>query len=705
MRLQGAHAKVGTRSRVINSVHIRCYNMSNPLFEIKGLPPFSKIKPEHVEPAVDQLLSEARAQVEDLLAGNSRYSWENLVEPLEKMDDRLSRAWSPVGHMNSVVNSDALRAAYNACLPKLSEYATEMGQHRGLYQAYRQIADGDEYSRLDTAQKKIIDNELRDFRLSGIELDQDAQDRYKAVMRELSKLTSKYSDNVLDATNGWTKQINDEVLLAGLPESAVSLAKQAAEQRDMEGWLLTLEFPSYFPIMTYADNRELREEVYTAYVTRASDQGPDAGKWDNTPTMNRILELRYEASRLLGFDNYAERSLATKMAESTGQVLAFLNDLAQRSRAPAAAELEEVRVFAREQDDISELQAWDIGYYSEKLRQQKYAISQEELKPYFPEQRVVNGLFAIVQRLYGLQIEPVEGIDSWHEDVRFYRIHDAAGELRGEFFLDLYARQHKRGGAWMDECISRRRTANGLQAPVAYLTCNFSPPIGENPALFTHDEVITLFHEFGHGLHHMLTQVDYAGVSGISGVAWDAVELPSQFMENWCWDREALDLFSGHYESGEKIPDELYNRMQAARNFQSAMQMLRQLEFSLFDFRMHMEYKPGQDNDIHATLNEVRKQVAVVQPPAFNRFENGFTHIFGGGYAAGYYSYKWAEVLSADAFSAFEETGIFNRDTGNKFLNSILEQGGSREPMELFIEFRGREPTIDALLRHSGLAA
>jgi oligopeptidase A len=679
--------------------------MSNPLLELTGLPPFSKIKPEHVVPAIDQLLLEAREQVETLLAGNTNYTWENLVEPLEKMDDRLSRTWSPVSHMNAVVNSDALRDAYNACLPKLSEYATEMGQHKGLYQAYRQIADGDEYTRLDTAQKKIIDNELRDFRLSGIELDQESQDRYKAIMQELSTLTSKYSDNVLDATGAWHRQISDAALLEGLPESARSLAKQTADQRDMDGWVFTLEFPSWFPVMTYADNRELREEMYTAYVTRASDQGPDAGKWDNTPTMNRILELRHEAARLLGFDNYAERSLATKMADSTDQVMSFLNDLAKLSKAAALQELEAVRAFAGEQDGASDLQAWDIGYYSEKLRQQRYAISQEELKPYFPEPRVINGLFAIVQRLYGLKIEQVEGIDSWHEDVQFYRIHDAAGEQRGEFFLDLYARQHKRGGAWMDECISRRRHRNGLQAPVAYLTCNFSPPIGDDPALFTHDEVITLFHEFGHGLHHMLTQVDYAGVSGISGVAWDAVELPSQFMENWCWEREALDLFSGHYESGEKIPDELYKRMIAAKNFQSAMQMVRQLEFALFDFRMHMEYQPGQDNDIHKTLNEVRKQVAVIQPPAFNRFENGFTHIFGGGYAAGYYSYKWAEVLSADAFSAFEETGIFNRDTGNKFLNSILEQGGSREPMELFVEFRGREPTIDALLRHSGLAA
>ncbi len=693
--------------------------MTNPLLELTGLPPFSRIKPGHVEPAIDQLLDEARNQVEKLLAGNAEYSWENLVTPLEEMNDRINRAWSPVSHMNSVVNSNALRDAYNACLPKLSEYATEMGQHKGLYQAYRQIADGEEYTRLDTAQKKIIDNELRDFRLSGIELGQVSQDRYKAVMQELSKLTAQFSDNVLDATNAWHKQISDEALLEGLPESARSLAKQTAEQRDMDGWVFTLEFPSYIPVMTYADNRKLREEMYTAYVTRASDQGPEkvrpgtgreaglghAGKWDNTPTMNRILELRHEASMLLEFDNYAERSLATKMAESVDQVNAFLNDLAARSKGPAAKELDEVRTFAGNQYGISNLQAWDIGYYSEKLRQRKYAISQEELKPYFPEPRVINGLFAIVQRLYGLQIKAVEGIDRWHDDVHFYRIHDAAGELRGEFFLDLYARQHKRGGAWMDECISRRRTASGLQTPVAYLTCNFSPPIGDDPALFTHDEVITLFHEFGHGLHHMLTQVDYAGVSGISGVAWDAVELPSQFMENWCWEREALDLFAAHYESGARIPDELYQRMIAAKNFQSAMQMLRQVEFALFDFRMHMEYQPGQNNDIHATLNAVRKQVAVIQPPAFNRFENGFTHIFGGGYAAGYYSYKWAEVLSADAFSAFEETGIFNSETGKRFLNSILEQGGSREPMELFIEFRGREPSIDALLRHSGLAA
>jgi oligopeptidase A len=678
--------------------------MSNPLLELHGLPPFSSIRPEHVVPAVEQLLAGARLRVRDLLESNTHYTWENLVEPLEAMDDRINRAWSPVSHMNAVVNTEALREAYTACLPVLSDYSTEMGQHEGLYRAFRQIADGPEYTRLDTAQKKIIDNALRDFRLSGIELDQAARDRYRAIMQELSTLTSKFSDNALDATTAWHRKIDDEALLAGLPATALALARQTAARRQLDGWVLTLEFPSYQPVMTYADNRELREEVYTAFVTRASDQGPHAGQWDNTAIMDQILALRHEAANLLGFANYAERSLATKMAESTEHVMSFLNDLAMRSKAAAEMELEEVRTYAREQHGVKDLQPWDIPYYSEKLRLQKYAISQEELKPYFPEPRVVDGLFSIVERLYGITIEQVEGVDTWHADARFYRIHDEAGELRGEFFLDLFARPHKRGGAWMDECITRRKTSDGLQTPVAYLICNFSPPIGEDPALLTHDEVTTLFHEFGHGLHHMLTRVDYAGVSGISGVAWDAVELPSQFMENWCWEREALDLIASHYQTGETLPEPLYQRMRTARNFQSAMQMVRQLEFALFDFHLHRDYDPKRGARVHETLEAVREQVAVVRPPAFNRFENSFTHVFSGGYAAGYYSYKWAEVLSADAFSAFEETGIFDRDTGSKFLSSILEQGGSREPMELFVDFRGREPTIDALLRHSGLS-
>ncbi|MBT8117175.1 MAG: oligopeptidase A [Gammaproteobacteria bacterium] len=679
--------------------------MTNPLLNMTGLPQFSAINPEHVKPAVELLLAEGRQQVVDLLAANTTYTWSSLVGPMEAMDDRISRAWSPVSHMNSVVNTDELRDAYNTCLPLLSEFGTELGQHEGLYRAYRQIADGEEYARLDSAQKKVIDNALRDFRLSGIELPQEQRDRFKAIMQELSKLASAYSDNVLDATNAWHRQITDESLLYGLPESARSLAKQTAEQRDLDGWVFTLEFPSFHAVMTYADDRALREEIYTAYVTRASDQGPHAGQWDNAANMEKIVTLRHEAAQLLGYANYAERSLVTKMAETTDQVMQFLEDLAARSRPAAVGELEDVRTFAADTQGEQDLQAWDIGYYSEKLRQDRYAISQEELKPYFPEPRVVNGLFAIVERLYGLKIGQVDDVDTWHNDVRYYRITDADGHIRGEFYFDLYARPHKRGGAWMDECICRRRTRKGLQVPVAYLTCNFSPPIGDDPAMFTHDEVITLFHEFGHGLHHMLTQIDYAGVSGINGVAWDAVELPSQFMENWCWERKALDLVSGHVKTGEQIPDELYQRMRKAKNFQSAMQMVRQLEFALFDFHLHRDYDPDRGARIHETLEAVREQVAVIRPPAINRFENGFSHIFGGGYAAGYYSYKWAEVLSADAFSAFEETGIFNRETGDRFLHSILEQGGSREPMELFVEFRGREPTIDALLRHSGLAA
>ena len=497
--------------------------------------------------------------------------------------------------------------------------------------------------------------------------------------------------------------IDDTERLAGLPESAIALARQNAGREGREGWLFNLEFPSYHPVLTYADDRELRRELYTAYVTRASDEGPHAGRWDNGPVMEKILALRHEAALLLGFDNYAERSLATKMADSPEQVMEFLNDLAGRALPRAREELAELRAFARDRYGVEELEAWDVGYYSEKLRQHKYAISQEELKPYFPAPTVIAGMFEVVRRLYGLQIEPLRGIDTWHPDVTFYEIRDEDGELRGQFYLDLYARPHKRGGAWMDECISRRVTLEGLQTPVAFLTCNFTPPVGDDPALLTHDEVITLFHEFGHGLHHMLTRVDYAGVAGISGVAWDAVELPSQFMENWCWEREALEIISGHYRSGEPLPEALYERMVAARNFQAAMQLLRQLEFAIFDFRLHLEYDPARGGRIYEILAEVREQVSVLRPPSFNRFPHSFAHIFAGGYAAGYYSYKWAEVLSADAFSAFEEAGIFDRATGLRFLQRILEQGGSRDPMEMFVDFRGREPTIDALLRHTGL--
>ncbi|MBN4053239.1 M3 family metallopeptidase, partial [bacterium AH-315-L15] len=609
-----------------------------------------------------------------------------------------------VSHMNSVVNSDALRDAYNACLPKLSDYATEMGQNAQLFRAHQQIAEEPVYDPLDTAQKKIIDNAMRDFRLSGIALAPDAKSRYKTIMQELSALTSKFSDNLLDATHAWKKGVTDKTQLAGLPESALAMAKQIAEREGVEGWVLNLEFPSYLPVITYAENRALRQEVYTAYVTRASDEGPHAGKWDNTQNMEEILAYRHEMAQLLGFENYNGYSLATKMATSTDQVMTFLNELAERSLPIARQELDELRSFAKEQFGVDGLEAWDVPYFSEKLRQHKYAITQEELKPYFSVEDALKGLFAVVAKLYGLGVSALEGVEVWHDDVRFYEIRDRAGQLRGQFYLDLYARPHKRGGAWMGDCVTRKRTVEGIQTPVAYLTCNFSPPVGDDPALFTHDEVLTLFHEFGHGLHHMLTQVDYLSVAGIGGVPWDAVELPSQFMENWCWQREALDLIASHFKTGAALPEEMFQRMLAAKNFQSGMHMVRQLEFALFDFRLHLEYDPEKEGRVYEVLEEVRKQVAVMHPPSFNRFPHGFSHIFAGGYAAGYYSYKWAEVLSADAFSLFEESGIFDQETGLRFMTTILEQGGSLDPMELFVLFRGREPTIDALLRHRGLA-
>lgn len=676
----------------------------NPLLNLRDLPPFSAIRPEHVEPAIDQILADNRQCISELLDATDDYHWDNFVVTLEKLEDRLSRAWSPISHMNSVVNNDALREAYNACLPKLSQYATELGQNARLFSAFKQIAEGPEYALLNTAQRKAIDNALRDFRLSGVDLPEDKKTRYMEIQQELSSLTSTFSENVLDATQAWSKHLRDENALAGLPSSAKAMAQQSATQKGLEGWLLTLEFPAYFAVMSYAVDRALREEMYQAYATRASDQGPHAGQWDNSELMEKILQLRHELAQLLGFSSYAERSLATKMAPTSDKVTAFLRDLADRSLGMAQEELTELGSYAQEYLDLDTLHPWDITYASEKLRQHRYAISQEDLKPYFPEPRVVNGLFAVVKQLYGLEISELSGIDTWHESVRVFEIHDRKDEPRGRFFLDLYARANKRGGAWMDECISRRGTETGVQLPVAYLTCNFSPPIGDDPALLTHNEVITLFHEFGHGLHHMLTQVDTLAVSGISGVPWDAVELPSQFLENWCWEREAVDLIAQHYQTHQALPDALYEKMIAARNFQSGMQMVRQLELALFDFRIHAEYDPEQGARVQEILDEVRAEVAVIKPPVYHRFQHSFSHIFAGGYAAGYYSYKWAEVLSSDAFSKFEETGIFNPQTGLEFLEAVLEQGGAREPMDLFIEFRGREPEIDALLRHSGIS-
>ena len=680
--------------------------MNNPLLSNNTiLPLFSKIKPEHIEPAITQLLEEARTVVKKHLQATTEYTWENLIEPLENAEDKLNKAWSPVSHMNAVVNTDELRLAYNACLPKLSDYSTEMGQNEQLFNAYKVIADSNEFATLDSAQKKIIQNALRDFRLSGVDLDNEKKQRYKEISQELSRLASNYEENLMDATNAWSKVIRNEQDLAGLPPSALAQAKQTAESQDQDGWMITLQFPSYQAIMTYADDRELRREHYEAYATRASDQASDNEQWDNSLLMEQILALRHEKAQLLGFENYAELSLATKMAKQPEEVMNFLEDLADKSWRQARKDFADLQSFAKQYHGINNLQSWDLTYYSEKMRQHFYQLSQEEVKAYFPITRVLPGLFAVVEKLYGLQISEISDFDSWHPDVRFFQIHDEFGVLRGKFYFDLYARTKKRGGAWMDDCVGRKKINDQIQTPIAYLTCNFTPPTSTEPSLLSHDDVTTLFHEFGHGLQHMLTKIDYLGVSGINGVEWDAVELPSQFMENWCWEQEALALISGHYQTGEPLTDTLFNKMLAAKNFQAGMMTVRQLEFSLFDFRIHKDYDPEKGARIYPILEQVRAQVAVINPPKFNRFAHSFSHIFAGGYAAGYYSYKWAEVLSSDAFSLFEEKGIFNQETGKLFLTTILETGGSEDAMALFIKFRGRKPTIDALLKHNGIAA
>ncbi|WP_405119668.1 oligopeptidase A [Pseudomonas leptonychotis] len=675
---------------------------NNPLLQAFDLPPYSAIRPEHVEPAVDSILADSRAAMARLLEQQSGTpSWDGLVLALDELGARLGQAWSPVSHLNAVCNNAELRAAYEACLPKLSEYWTEIGQNRPLFQAYESLANSPEAAGFDVAQKTILEHALRDFRLSGIDLPPAEQQRYGEIQMKLSELGSTFSNQLLDATQAWSKHVTDEAALAGLTDSAKAQMQQAAAAKELDGWLITLEFPSYFAVMTYADDRALREEVYAAYCTRASDQGPNAGQNDNTPVMAEILALRQELAKLLGFGNYSELSLASKMADSTEQVLSFLRDLAVRSKPFAAQDLSELQAFASEQG-CNDLQSWDVGYYSEKLREQRYSISQEILRAYFPIDKVLSGLFAIVEKLYGIQIKELSGFDAWHPDVRLFEIEEN-GQHVGRFFFDLYARANKRGGAWMDGARDKRRTADGtLISPVANLVCNFTPAVGGKPALLTHDEVTTLFHEFGHGLHHLLTRVEHAGASGINGVAWDAVELPSQFMENWCWEPEGLALISGHYESGEPLPQDLLDKMLAAKNFQSGLMMVRQIEFSLFDFELHATH--GDGRSVLDVLEGIRQEVSVLRPPAYNRFPNSFAHIFAGGYAAGYYSYKWAEVLSADAFSKFEEDGVFNRATGNAFRDAILARGGSQAPMVLFVDFRGREPSIDALLRHLGLS-
>ena len=667
------------------------------------MPAFSKISAEMIVPAISELIAQNRMAIDDL-AKQENPEWDSLIKPLELMNDHLEKAWSPVRHLNSVKSSTELRDAYNDCLPLLSEYATEVSQNRDLYQAYRLIAESRDYADFNQAQQKTISDALLHFRLGGVELEGAAKLRYQQLQSELSELESRYENNLLDSTQDWQYLTGDEGELAGLPGYAIAMLRQLAEQKKLAGFRVTMDMPCYQAVITYADNRLLRQAIYEAYVTRASDRGVTDIKWDNAPIMQEIVAKRQEKAILLGYGNYAEYSLKTKMATDVAQVLEFLRDLAARSRQAALDEVKERQDYATSIGFEGELAAWDYAYYSEKLKQHRYQISDEDLKPYFADHSVISGLFEIVGRLYGIRIRRSDdGIDRWDDSVGFYQVENSAGEPIGNFYLDLYARENKRGGAWMDECVNRYRIDGKTQLPVAYLTCNLTPPLGDEPALFTHDEVITLFHEFGHGLHHLLTQIDVPEVAGINGVEWDAVELPSQFMENYCWEYDALCLFARHYQTNDPLPRDLFERMIAGRNFQSAMQMLRQIEFSLFDLRLHQRTDITSAEQIQQTLNQVRNEVSVVETPVINCFQNGFSHIFAGGYAAGYYSYQWAEVLSADAFAAFEEEGIFNPQTGNRFLQCVLEKGGSRPAMESFRCFRGREPDIEALLRHSGI--
>ncbi len=711
----------------------------NPLLDFSGLPRFAEIKPEHVAPAIGQLLAENRALIARLLADSEPPGWQNFVAPMEDANERLSRAWGPVGHLNAVMNSPELREAYNATLPVITQYYAEMGQNLALFDRFKALRNSPEYTGLNAARKKIIENELRDFRLGGAELPDAQKARYLEIQERLAELSSRFSDNLLDATNDYKLVIESKAELSGLPEDVLQAAQEAAlalqntnpiskvEQGGDEratqavqlarpgvseeanavppmksGWLFTLKAPSYMPVMQYADNRALREQMYRAYGTRASEFGKP--EWDNTKLMDEIVKLRGEEARLLGFANFGELSLASKMANSPQQVVEFMRELAQRARPFAEKDLSELREFARAELGMDELQSWDVSYASEKLRERRYAFSEQEVKQYFPEDAVLLGMFKLVETLYGLQIKPASA-PVWHDDVRFYDIREQQGQLVGQFYLDPYARNSKRGGAWMDDVISRRRIqkTEGIQTPVAYLNCNFSAPVGGKPALFTHDEVITLFHEFGHGLHHLLTEVEDLAVSGISGVEWDAVELPSQFMENFCWEWDVLRGMTRHANSGEPLPRALFDKMLAAKNFQSGLQTLRQIEFSLFDMLMHSNFEAGGGKSILQLLDEVRAEVAVLVPPAFHRFPHSFSHIFAGGYAAGYYSYKWAEVLSADAYSLFEENGVLNPDVGARFRSEILAMGGSRDAMQSFAAFRGREPSMEALLRHNGL--
>ena len=671
--------------------------MTNPLLEEHGLPDFSQIRPEHVEAALDTTLERNQAELVSILEQEIAPDFDAAILPLEAMHERLHRTWAPVSHLQMVANSDALREVYDRCLPKLSRYSTEMSQNEQLYQLYKAVDE--KLSGSDNhAKKMLLQHSLRDFHLAGVDLPKDKKARFKQVMEELSGLQAKFEHNVLDSMSAWEHHELSENLMSGLPSVVREASRVTAEEQGRDGWLLQLDQPTYVAVMTYADDDRLRRDFYEAWVTRASDQGPVAGLHDNTRVMEDIMALRHEAARLVGFSNYAEYALATRMANDIPEVTEFLEHFASVAKPAAKREVAELEAWVGRP-----LQPWDIGYYSEKLRLERFSISDEELRPYFPLPCVLAGLFQVMNKLYGLQARELQGIDKWQPEVSYFTLVAEDGEEVGGFFMDLYARRNKRSGAWMDECLLRNKYNGSVQLPVAHLICNFTKPLGDVPAQLSHDEIITLFHEFGHTLHHLLTRVDYPSISGINGVPWDAVELPSQFMENFAWDSDVVRDMSQHVDTGEPLPDELLSKLAASRVFQSGLQIVRQIEFSLFDWRIHSEYDPTKGPRIREILKQVRSQVAVIETPPFARFTNSFSHVFGGGYAAGYYSYKWAEVLAADAFAAFQKKGIFDRSVADRFRQAILEVGGTRDIAEAFKSFRGRPPRIEPLLAQAGI--
>ncbi len=672
--------------------------MNNPLLDIDSLPAFDRIDAGHVRPALEQVLADNRARIAQLTAQPDP-CFASLVAPIEELGYRLSRVWSPVGHLNAVANTPALREAYNECVPLLTAYGSELGQNKALYDAYARILER-ESATLDAAQRKLLENALRDFRLAGVALAPERQARYREVMQRLAQLATKFSENVLDAARAYTRSVTDADELAGLPPTVIDRAAADAREASLPGWLFKLDQPTYLNVMTCAESETLRRDIYEAWVTRASEIGPSGGRFDNTPLIEEIVPLRHELAGLLGFGNFAEYALATRMAKTRGQVQGFLDDLAQRCRPAALREFADLEAHAGRP-----LAAWDVAFYTERLKASRFQVSQEELRPYFPLPKVLSGLFTLTAKLYGVEARERPNVAVWHPSVRYYDLVDRSGNPVAGFYLDPYARGEKRSGAWMDECIAARTLPSGRSLPVAQLVCNFTAPVGATPSLLTHEEVTTLFHEFGHGLHHMMTRIAYPSIAGINGVAWDAVELPSQFMENFVWRVEVLPLVSAHVATGETLPAALLDRLLGTRTFNAALDTLRQIELASFDFELHANFDPDRGPRVAETLAGVRRRVAVVPAAPFNRLPASFAHIFSGGYAAGYYSYKWAEVLAADAFEAFEDAGVFDSLTAQRFLDSILSQGGSLDAMEAFVRFRGRPPDVRPLLRQTGIAA